>query len=500
MELRQYLAVIQRRKWIIILTTLAIFIIVAVVTFLAVPQYTSRTTIRVGNVSDISYTQLLMNTYSRIVTGATIKRQLREDLGLTGPLPLEVELIPGTELMVISAMRPNPDEAREVARTTAEILAAQSREIYLGSGQSTTNILLGQLEEAEQDLNDSRALYDELLAESPDEEVALGAIIQSIQLKERTYGTLLNQYEQARVNEALLANAISVVEPATRPNNPSSPRVPLNLGLGVVVGLMAGVALAFLVENLDTRLYTGSQIEEATKLSTIGRIPESKNEFQIARLNNGNFPQLEAFRRLRTNILTPEDGEDSQVLLITSAQRGEGKSTVAANLAVTLAQSGRQIIIVDCDMRLPTTHKIFDLPNKRGLTSVLTKEVDLDGAVLYSTFPRLSVLTSGPLPPNPTELLGSPQMFSLVEQLTKEYDLVILDTPALLSVADAAVLARLADKVIWVVSRSQTRKRDVETVRRQLANVQAASVEVVINRASISSDYTAYGPEVMPVE
>ena len=500
MELRQYLAIIQRRKWIIIITTLVLTIAVSVVTFLAVPQYKSSTTLRIGNVTDISYTQLLMNTYSRIVTGGTVRKELRDQLGIDGPLGLQVELIPGTELMVISAERPDPDEAQTVAQTTAEILAAQSREIYQGSGQSTANILFDQLEQAEQDLNDSRTLYDDLLAQSPDDEVALGALVQSITLKERTYGTLLDQYEKARVSEALLANSVSVVEPATRPNRPSSPRVSLNIALGLVIGLISGIALAFLVENLDTRLYTEAKIEEATKLPTIGRIPSAKDDFQIARLNNGHFPQLEAFRRLRTNILSLDDAEDDQVLLITSAQRGEGKSTVAANLAVTLAQSGRRVIIVDCDMRLPTTHKIFDLPNKRGLTSVLTKEVEIDGAVLYSNFPRLSVLTSGPLPPNPTELLGSPQMSALVEKMTEEYDIVLLDTPALLSVADAAVLARLADKVIWVVSKAHTRKRDVETVRRQLAAVQAASVEVVINRASVSSDYTAYGPEVIPVE
>jgi non-specific protein-tyrosine kinase len=146
-------------------------------------------------------------------------------------------------------------------------------------------------------------------------------------------------------------------------------------------------------------------------------------------------------------------------------------------------------------MRLPTMHKIFELPNKRGLTSVLTKEVELDEAISYSTFPRLHVLTSGPLPPNPTELLGSPRMAALVEELRKEFDYVILDTPAILSVADAAVVAPMADTVIWVVTRAQTRRGDIETVRRQLLNVRAKSVDVVINRADESSDYTAYNPE-----
>ena len=221
----------------------------------------------------------------------------------------------------------------------------------------------------------------------------------------------------------------------------------------------------------------------------------------IARLSNGHYPQLEAFRRLRTNILTTGNQEGSKLLLLTSAQRGEGKSTVAANLAVTIAQSGRKAILIDCDMRLPTVHKVFDLPNKRGLTSVLTEEVGLEEAILYSTFPRLHVLTSGPLPPNPTELLGSPQMVALIERAKEEFDFVLLDTPALLSVADAAVLSPIADSIIWVISRAQTRRGDIETVRRQLMNVRVkSSVDVVINRSSDSSDYTAYGPEDFGVE
>jgi non-specific protein-tyrosine kinase len=306
----------------------------------------------------------------------------------------------------------------------------------------------------------------------------------------------LEQYDEARVNEALLANSLSVVEPASLSANPAKPRVTLNLVLGVLAGLVSGLALAFLVENLDTRLYTTEQIEAATQLATVGRIPPANDDLKIARLNNGNYPQLEAFRRLRTNILAYNGHEGSHVTLVTSAQRGEGKSTVAANLAVTIAQSGRKVIVIDCDMRLPNLHKIFELPNKRGLTSVLTEEIDLDETVLYTSFPRLHVLTSGPLPPNPTELLGSAQMYRLINQLRDEYDYVLLDTPALLSVADAAVLAPVADNIIWVVARTQTRRGDIDTVRRQLMNVRAKSVEVVINMADGSSDYTAYGPSM----
>ncbi len=500
MELKQYLTIFQRRKWIIVLTTVLVTLVVAILTFLATPEYLSRTTVRVATVTNIDYTQVLMKTYARMVTSSTIKSGIRQELGLAEAPRITTELIPGTELMTISAQATDPEQAQAIAATAADLLVAQSREVYGAGGQTTVEILAAQVAQAEEELNTARADYDQMLQTSPDATVQLDAMSQSIALKERTLATLLDQYEDARIQETLLANSVSVIEPAFLPDRPATPRVALNLVLGVVVGLISGLGLALLVENLDTRLHTSADIEELTQMPTIGKIPSSRDNLHIARVNNGHYPQLEAFRRLRTNILTTGEQGVTQVVLLTSAQRGEGKSTVSSNLAVTLAQSGRKVILVDCDMRLPTVHKVFDLPNKRGLTSVLTEEVELDDAILYSTFPRLHILTSGPLPPNPTELLGSPQMMNLVKRMKEEFDFILLDTPALLSVADAAVLAPIADSIIWVISRAQTRRGDIETVRRQLANVRAKSVEVVINRSSDSSDYTAYGPESFTVE
>jgi succinoglycan biosynthesis transport protein ExoP len=496
MELRQYLTIIKRRKWIIIVTTIITTFLAVLYTLLATPQYVSETTLRVATVTNIDYTQILMNTYARIATSGTVKGELRERLELEESPSISVELVPGTELMTITVEAPDPAQAQAIANEAADILAAQSREIYSGSGQTTTEILAAQVAQAELELNEARSQYEALLAENSEDTAAIDRVTQTMDLRQRTYTTLLDQYESARVNEALLANAVSVVEPAYFPQSPSKPRAFLNIALGLLSGLAIGTVLAFVFENLDTKIYSVDQIELATQLSAAGRIPSSKDELQIARINNGHFPQLEAFRRLRTNLLTIDpNSEDFKVMLVTSAQRGEGKSTVCANLAVTIAQSGRRVIIVDCDMRLPNVHRIFNLPNKRGLTSVITNEVALEDAILDSAFPRLQVLTSGPLPPNPTELLGSQQMVDLLNALREEYDHVLLDTPAMLSVVDAAVLVPYTDRVIWVVSLAQTRRGDVDTVRRQLANVHPEIIKVVINRSSDSSEYTAYGPE-----
>ncbi len=358
--------------------------------------------------------------------------------------------------------------------------------------ERSKDILGEQVTNAETELSRARTDLETILRDNPDDDAAVAAANQALDLRQQTYTNLLNQYEAARLEQAVQANAISIVEEANAPRNPSSPRPAINLALGAAIGLIGGIALAFLLDNLDTTLYTPEQIEAATQMATVGRIPAAKDDMQIARLGSGHYPQLESFRRLRTNILAGSDPTTSQVVLLTSAKRGEGKSTVSANLAVTIAHSGRSVVIVDCDLRLPTVHKFFDLPNKRGLTNVLTGEVTHDEAVQYTSYPRVQVITSGPLPPNPTELLGSQQMVDLINELREVFDFVILDTPALLSVADAAVLAPTADNVLLVIAQSQTQRGDVETVRQQLSNVRVKSMEVVVNRVEPNGSYAYY--------
>lgn len=501
MELSTYLSILRRRKWIVLICVLLGTVLATAFTLLSKPQYVASTTVRVLTVGggtlttarpDINYTERLVSTYSNIITSNTVRRQIMDQLGLEEFPAVSVQTIPGTELIRIIAEASDPEEARDIANTAAQILVAQNLDFYSGgAGQTLQQILGEQLATAEEDLNQARSDYAEALAASPQNEAAIAIASQLLEVRERTYASLATQYESARLEEAVRANAISIIEEASAPNRPAKPRHPLNIALGLAVGLSIGVALSFLRENLDTTLYTKDQIEEATQLTTLGQVPTSKDELTIAKLGSGQYPQLESFRRLRTNILASSTN-GSQVILLTSAKRGEGKSTVSGNLAVTIAQSGRGVIIVDCDLRLPTVHKLFDLTNKRGLTNILAGELSLDEAIQDSPFPRLQIITSGPLPPNPTELLGSQRMFDLIEQLREMFDFVILDTPAILSVADSAVLAPAADNVILVVAQSKTTRGDVQAVRQQLSNLNVKSMEVVINRAEPNGSYAYY--------
>jgi capsular exopolysaccharide synthesis family protein len=470
------------------------------VTLLTEPMYRARTTMRVLSVSgssgdwiayDTRQVERLMNTYAEFATSRPVLQELSQRLELEDWPQISVEILTNTELMQISAEARGPIVARDTANALAEIMIAQSRELYTGGGKTAQEILGEQLAQVKTELDDAWVLYEDLIAESPEAADQIAAASRTIELKEETYATLLDQYERNRVREAVLANTLSVIEPAVAPRDPSKPRKELNLALGFVLGLGGGVALAFLVESLDTTLYSVDQIKRTAALPVLGKVPAAGRQAQDA-LFNGSSPQGEAFRRLRTNLFTLDYETPLRTLLFTSAEPREGKSTTVANLAFAVAQSGRQVVAVDAHLRLPTLHKVFGLSNRIGLSSVLEEKTGLEECVQESKVAGVDVITSGPLPTNPAELLSSPQMAKLIERLMREYDMVLLDTPSVLAVTDAAALSRNADGVILIVERAQARQESVRAAAQQLADVKANPIGVIVNRSEPDGTYDYY--------
>lgn len=504
MDLKAYLAILWRRKWVIAITAIVTVTVAVIGTFVMTPVYEASTTLRVPTARrgsadwvdyDVGYADRLMNTYAQIATSGPVLEELTQRLGLDQPPKVKVENLANSELMRIAVEDSNPALSRDAANALAEIVIAQSREQFSADRESAQEILSQQLIQLEEELSQARQEYDRLVAQFPNDTERTTASRRSIELKEATYGTLLEQYDQARVRDRIQANIPYVIEPAEIPGAPSKPNKKLNIAMGVLVGLIGGVGLAFLFENLDTKLYTTAQIQEATDLPTLVSIPEVKRRGQVGFLN-GDSPEGEAFRRLRTKILNLDQDVPLRSLAITSATPGEGKSTVVASLAYTIAQTGHLVVVVDGDLRRPTLHKIFELPNQIGLSSLLRGEATLDEAVQQSKIPKLYVLTSGPLPPDPAVALGSPQMAAVIEQLTQLFDRVFLDTPSLLAVADAGVLAPLVDGVVLVVGRAQARGEAVQAAHNQLADVGARSIGVVVNRADQGGGFEYYYPTI----
>ncbi|MBM7690770.1 capsular exopolysaccharide synthesis family protein [Peribacillus deserti] len=206
-------------------------------------------------------------------------------------------------------------------------------------------------------------------------------------------------------------------------------------------------------------------------------------------------PISEQYKTIRTNIQFSAIDEEMQTLLITSPGPGEGKSTTVANLAVVFAQAGKKVLLVDSDLRKPTAHYTFSFTNTFGLTNVLTKQMSFEKAVKVSDVENLDILTSGPIPPNPAELLGSKIMGELMGKLKGMYDIILFDTPPILAVTDAQVLSNMCDGVIMVVSSGRTEKEMAVKAKEHLLGVQAKIAGVVLNNKDIkeSSYYYYYG-------
>lgn len=340
------------------------------------------------------------------------------------------------------------------------------------------------------------------------------------------YVGLLEKLKETGISTSLKATNIRLVDPAYPPKKPTSPRLLLNLSLALLVGLCLGAGAAFLQEHLDNTLKTTEDVERFLQLPALGAVPavddqkgrngvqalyaralaltgdknRSNGEAHWNRIqgNGSNVLLAEAFHGLRTSVLLSTAKRPPSSLLVTSAQSGEGKTTVAANLALSLTQLGESVLLIDADLRRPSLHAFFGMENNSGLVDFLTGKADWRTYVWRAPAAELSVLFCGPVPPNPADLLSSESMPNLIREASKEYKFVVLDSPPLLSLADSRILAALVDGVILVVGSGTTPR---EAVHRAYASAVEAGSRVLgatINFADTTNDYyssTYYRPK-----
>ncbi|WP_026831964.1 CpsD/CapB family tyrosine-protein kinase [Exiguobacterium undae] len=214
----------------------------------------------------------------------------------------------------------------------------------------------------------------------------------------------------------------------------------------------------------------------------------NKDARNLITVTQPKSPIAEQYRTIRTNIEFMAVDKEIKVMLVTSSTQGEGKSTTSSNLAVAYAQQGKRVLIIDTDMRRPTVHYTFRVANGLGLSSLLTRQAELEKAVLPTKVDNLSILTAGPIPPNPAELLSSRAMEKLIEQLRGEYDVIILDAPPLLQVADSRITSKLTDGVILVIGCTTSDRQRVLKAKEQLELAEAKILGVVLNRRELTDD------------
>jgi capsular exopolysaccharide synthesis family protein len=269
-----------------------------------------------------------------------------------------------------------------------------------------------------------------------------------------------------------------VVEQAVLPSAPVTPRTIVNLGLGVLLGLVAGGALALLRDALDTTIKSTEQLAQLTgapNLGTITRDPDMPKHPLTAH-EHPHAPRAEAFRKIRTNLQFIDVDRPNKTIVITSAVPEEGKTTVLCNLAIVLSQAGRRVVLVETDLRRPRAVDYLGLEGAVGVTSVLAGQIPLDQALQPWAQSLFAVLASGPIPPNPSELLDSRQMANLLAQLRERYDTVLLDAPPLLPVTDAAVLGAASDGALLVVQYGKTTTHQVKAA---VSALESASVRLL---------------------
>lgn len=277
---------------------------------------------------------------------------------------------------------------------------------------------------------------------------------------------------------------VSIVRDATAPEEPSSPNLPLNAALGLLAGLALGVIFAISREVLDTRVRSDADVARVTDTSVIGIIPNDDDApaHPLIVQSSPHSQRSEAFRRLRTNLQFLDIADRPQSIVVTSSLPGEGKSTTSINVAITLADAGTRVALIDADLRRPSVAKYMGLEGTVGLTTVLIGRANVEDVIQPWGNGFLHVLPAGQIPPNPSELLGSLAMAHLLEKLTSQYDVVILDTAPLLPVTDAAILSKLTGGALLVVGADKLHRGQLAESVGALETVGARILGIVVNR------------------
>jgi succinoglycan biosynthesis transport protein ExoP len=507
-ELTRYFRAIRKWWWLIAVSTL----VAGVSSYFAVSRmpriYQASTTIMVGqglqtanpNSQDLYISEQLAQTYREMVTRGPILGGAAEALGLSYvPSPQDVSawLVPGTQLMGIAVRDTDPERARALAdaivqqlilQTPNEVSEDQARQAFVRTQlmQLEANIHATeeeiQAEEAKlAEANSARAIQQS--------QSNIAALQQKLASFQSTYGSLLGSVE-ARTNY------ISVFEPASTPTWPISPNVRTTVLMAAAIGLALAVGGALLIEFLDDTLKTPEDVDRAIHLPTLGSIVRTqggKGTNNLVTVHEPHSPATEAYRALRTNVRMSSVDEPLRTLVVTSPSPSVGKTTLVANLGVVMAQAGDRVVLVDADLRRSMLHKNFELPNREGLSNALLEdEPALDGWFRETEIENLRVLTSGPLPPNPSELLGSRRMRRLVERLKDEADVILFDSPPNLLVTDASVLAVQADGVLLVAEAGRTRRTAAQQAAEQLKQLGINIVGVVLNGVRVPRSKSYY--------
>jgi len=498
MELTEILRTLWRRAWLIALATLVVAGTAFAASLGMTPIYQATVTMAVDQSANapLDYRSLttgenLALTYSQLLKTRPVLETAISNLGLDlSPRDvkemLRTDLVPNTQLLELTVRDVSAERARDIANEVAftfvflhnteqqlEDIAILKEDVV-----QLMKLLKGRIEENQSTVEGMS------LSAVPLADQELISLQTAMSGQQSAYAGLLATYLNIQLTESQFYD-VRVVEPAVASNSPVRPDIPLYTLVGAFLGLNCGMGAAFILEHLDRSIKTTEEVRELLSLPVLASIPRFSSAASQAGLvaaSLPNAPSSEAFRALRTNLRFAAVDEPIRTLLVTSPDSGTGKTTAVANLGVVCAQAGLRVVLVDADLRRPSLHKEFGLKNDGGLTDLLIGDVRHVAECMMPTQVRgLSVIPSGAVPPNPSELLGSARMETVLAEVRELADLVLLDSPPTLLVADAAVLARVVDRVLLVLRAGETRRDAARQALQNLGQVDARVIGTVLN-------------------
>lgn len=576
MELKQYLQIIRRWIWLLVLGLILGAAGGYAASRMQEPVYQASTRALVMRApqersSDLTYLsdQQLVQTYVQLLNTQPVRDGASEVLGFAVEKDqVRVQQTRDTQIIEVIIEDGDPQQAYQIANVLVQVLIEQNESLQAGRYASTEASIQAQIAQVESQIDNLQKQVDQISSQNFEEQlkevqgqieplqaevaqlqqeivalepalstekkkqvaekqsridqiqplltlyqqiysnlVVLGKPVESetannsrltqlqstLDLYQNLYINLLSSLETVRLARLQNTPNIVQIEPATAPTTPIRPRPLMNIALAAAVGLMLAAGIVFLVEYLDDTLKSPEEIERTLGIPVLGFIAEmqyrdkSAEEVYVSR--QPRSPVSEAFRSLRTNLEFASVQKPVQTFLVTSPGPSEGKTTVSVNLAAIFAHSGKRVALIDADMRRPCVHRLLGLPNRDGLSNLFrSQESAQQVSRTKLELPHLSVITSGSLPPNPAELLGSGRMSQILNDLRQRVDVIVIDTPPSL-VADAQILSGKVDGVLLVIQPGTTRAEAAKASLELFKRAGARIIGIVLNRIPRNRDY-----------
>lgn len=535
MEVTYYLRLLRRWLWLILLAVVIGGGIAFIINTRRPPEYEAQTTVAIGrfieapnpNAADIRTGIDLAQTYAQLVRTYDVLQGVITSLDLSMTADdlqerVSTRILTGTSLLVISVSYDDPVLVADIANGLAQQLILQSPTNLTAEQQQQISFLNTQIQELNTQISDGR-----LGLERIDAQIGTVTVQADIDRLTAQRNATIDQINQAQATIAQFTetiaslqqrtNALDIVERARIPTSPSGTRPELAALLGALVGAALAIGVALVIEYLDDTIRTTEDAAQTTALPVLGAIVRfGKKRDAYSKMLLTNFPSMspiaESYRLARTNMLfTAQDRKG--VFIVSSANPQEGKTVTIANLAVSMAQGGLQVLLIDADLRRPKMHEVFNLENKVGLTTLLfsdptqingSRSADDDGSdlpqsfrqcVQYTGIPKLRVLTSGFIPSNPTEILGSALMAKWIDTLraSSNIDIILIDSPPCLAVADSSVLAANSGaNIVLVIDCGTTRRGAALKSKEQFTQLGLEVKGVLVNRVNPRNENYGY--------